>query len=586
MDQSELTALVCSRPQNYAWFLGAGASRSAGLQTATDLLWDMKRQFYCREENQEISRQEMQFDAIKVKIQAFVESKGFPKLWDNSEYSVCFQKIFGDDRERQRKYIAAKLSEDSVSLSVGHRVFGAMLASGLIRVVFTTNFDTVIEKAVAEVAGRSLAAFHLEGAKSANDALNNEEFPLYCKLHGDFRHDSIKNLPEDLATQNAQLSQCMVNATSRFGFVVNGYSGRDESVVGLFRSVLSSANPFPHGLFWTGMKGSAPIEPVQVLINEAQAKGVRAAYVPVETFDSLLSRIWRSIDGKPAEFDRKVRRSETSDVSIPLPKAGTQGPLLRLNALPIKKLPSHCLRLNFSGPVDWPNLRKAQNDTEGRLVITKATEVWAWGERAIASGQFGSALKSIDDIDLPDDLSAPDTLHLRGFIADALSRALARNKPLLARTNRSGSWLIIDRHSDSADAITPLERVVGRTSGVIPGLLTAPAQEHPEQEKVYWSEAARISLEVKEGRNWLTVDPDIWIWPPRARRDATDFLDKRRADRFNDKFNTLLNAWIEIALGVNSRAADVTVSAFARGAASENPSFTIGSRTAFSRMHP
>lgn len=86
------------------------------------------------------------------------------------------------------------LSEDKVTLSVGNRVLAAMMASGLARAVFTTNFDTVVEKAMAEVAARSLAAFHLEGSRSALPAFNNEEFPLYCKLHGDFRHDSMKNI--------------------------------------------------------------------------------------------------------------------------------------------------------------------------------------------------------------------------------------------------------------------------------------------------------------------------------------------------------------------------------------------------------
>jgi hypothetical protein len=95
MNQAQLTALICERPQNFAWFLGAGASRSAGLPTATDLLWDMKRRFYCREENQEITRQDVQLEPVQTRIQTFLESRGFPALWDDDEYSVCFEKIFG-----------------------------------------------------------------------------------------------------------------------------------------------------------------------------------------------------------------------------------------------------------------------------------------------------------------------------------------------------------------------------------------------------------------------------------------------------------------------------------------------------------
>ncbi len=31
IDQAQTTGIICERPQNFAWFLGAGASRSAGL---------------------------------------------------------------------------------------------------------------------------------------------------------------------------------------------------------------------------------------------------------------------------------------------------------------------------------------------------------------------------------------------------------------------------------------------------------------------------------------------------------------------------------------------------------------------------
>ena len=54
-----------------------------------------------------------------------------------------------------------------------------------------------------EVSCQSLSAHHLEGSHTANKALSNEEFPIYCKLYGDFRYDSLKNLSGDLATQNA-----------------------------------------------------------------------------------------------------------------------------------------------------------------------------------------------------------------------------------------------------------------------------------------------------------------------------------------------------------------------------------------------
>ena len=86
-------------------------------------------------------------------------------------------------------------------------------------------------------------------------ALNNEEYPLYCKLHGDFRYNSVKNLSEDLAQQNLKLALCMQIAAARFGFVVAGYSGRDASVMAIFHEALARPNPFPGGLLWTTIAG-------------------------------------------------------------------------------------------------------------------------------------------------------------------------------------------------------------------------------------------------------------------------------------------------------------------------------------------
>jgi hypothetical protein len=122
IDHGELTDLFALGPQAFAWFLGAGASRMPGLPTAGDLIWDLKRRHYAREENQEITRQDMQNDAVRARIQSFMDSRGFPPLWAEDEYTTYFEKIFGDDKERQRAYLRATLAEDHVTLTVGNRV--------------------------------------------------------------------------------------------------------------------------------------------------------------------------------------------------------------------------------------------------------------------------------------------------------------------------------------------------------------------------------------------------------------------------------------------------------------------------------
>ena len=512
-----------------------------------------------------------------------MESRGFPDLWAENEYTTYFEKIFGDDRERQRQYLRGILSEEKVALSVGNRVLGALLSGGMCRAVFTTNFDSVVEKAVAEVGDISLNPYHLEGSHAANNALNNEEYPLYCKLHGDFQYDSIKNLSADLENQNRELSDCLVNASNRFGFIVVGYSGRDESVMSLFSDALETSNPFPHGLYWMTLKGSNPNPSVTGLLEAAREKGVTAEILEIETFDSLMLRLWRNIEGKSSELDRKVHKSALVDVNIPLPPPGQQPPLLRLNALPILSKPQVCLSLTLKRLVEWDEVRKVASESERSLVLTKSNTVCFWGKEETARQGFGEAVESVQTRTLPDDLRRPENLQFKGFIEEALSYALARERPLLVRHRHGSVFLIVDKYSQDVGCLEQLFQTVGKTSGQVQGMFTKPTPEKPRAEQVEWAEALRISVDQKGDQLWLLIDPDIWIWPPRARADARDFLDKRRRDRMNKKYNALLNAWVKIIFGTDERYSEKEVRPFPDGSDAENPRFRIGSRTAFSR---
>jgi hypothetical protein len=216
-------------------------------------------------------------------------AKVFLTTSDPTTYSRCFELEFGTNYTRQRDYLQAMLSEQNSVLKMGHRVFGALLSNDFIKMTFTTNFDTVIERAVAEVAGKALAPFHLEGTTAALAALTGERFPLYCKLHGDFRYTSIKNLTADLATQNVELGRCFEAACNRFGLVGAGYSGRDESVMELMRAVLHGVNPYPHGLCWLGLKGREPLPAVTELLGAARAKGISEQFVGSNCRSAILN---------------------------------------------------------------------------------------------------------------------------------------------------------------------------------------------------------------------------------------------------------------------------------------------------------
>ena len=87
MNQIDLVARVCGRSPRFAWFLGAGASRAAGHPTASDIIWDLKWRHYCREENQDIDRADLQNDAVRARVQSYFDARGFTRFLDDGR--IC-----------------------------------------------------------------------------------------------------------------------------------------------------------------------------------------------------------------------------------------------------------------------------------------------------------------------------------------------------------------------------------------------------------------------------------------------------------------------------------------------------------------
>lgn len=370
---------VAQNGQHLMWFLGAGASRSSGLPTATDLTWDLKLRYYCAQENQDIVAHDVSNRAVQARIQSYMDSRGFPPLWDSKEYSFYFELLFGKDYAAQQKYLSKALATEKVSSTIGHRALAALLHLGLARIIFTTNFDEVVESAYASISGKSLTTFHLEGSYAALDALNAEKFPFYAKVHGDFRYQTVKNLTEDLIHNDREIQKCLVAAAVRFGMVVSGYSGRDGNVMTMFREAIEQNNSFPHGFYWTVPRISRVEAPVRELMDYAHSKGIKGGIVETGTFDEMMAKIWRLVAIKNPSVDSKVRSATAKPVNIPLPSVGSAYPMLRTNALTISSFPNICGAIDYDGALDIGKLKDVLFEKQLPCSFCYTDRVLFWG---------------------------------------------------------------------------------------------------------------------------------------------------------------------------------------------------------------
>ena len=296
-----------------------------------------------------------------------------------------------------------------------------------------------------------------------------------------------------------------------------------------------------------------------------------------------MSRLWSNVEPKSEPIDRKVRKMEMTSVAIPMPRNGHAKPIVRLNALPITGYPTRCLSLTFSQPKEWSDLRGAISESEGQLILSKSDKIWCWGNKSTIREAFSDDIPEISATDLPVDLQSSGNLFIKRFFADAIAKSFTKERPLLSRTRSFTTYLIVDRHDQDVGAIEPIYNVVGKPSGDIRGLFVPPIEGEARPQAVSWAEALRISIDQRNGQLWLLIDPDIWIWPSHARPDAREFLDKRRADRLNDKFAKLLDAWVQVLSQTDERNIEFDLSPFDSGTDIENPKFKVGNRTAFTK---
>ena len=536
-----------SYQNQFMWFLGAGTSRTAGLPTATDLIWDLKIKYYCLQENQNIDLHDAKNEVIRNKVQQYMDSRGFPTLWDPTEYSFYFELLFGNDYERQQKYLIHQLSDSKVSLSVGHRALAGLIALNKARLVFTTNFDGVIERAYAAISGLSIPTFHLEGSYAALAALNQEEFPIYAKIHGDFRYKSIKNLSKDLQFNDEEIQKCFIAASTRFGAIVSGYSGRDENVMQMFQTAIRQNNAFPFGLYWlaTSLKDIAPS--VTKLIEDAQNIGVKAYIVEVGTFDSILSKIWNQTSNRTEEINAKVRTALTAKVDIPFGVKGKAFPILRTNALQITAVPTRCALIETATPKTYLEIKELLIKNKPDAIITRADYVVAFGAKEQVEKGLGkeliSSIKSFEILD-PAKLIADNKVY-HSFYERAIATAICRNKPLRLHGDRTGFIISVNHFRASELIFGPLRESVkdrfattSHLTGTVPGNSSAK-----------WEEALHVKIEARGGALFLMIRPTIHISPIEMRKDCRDFLRSKVLKRWNENTHNILNAWIGIILG-------------------------------------
>lgn len=549
----------------FAWFLGAGASASAGIPTAFDMILDFKARLFCDAIG--VPRREIDpSDPVwQERIESFLDGKhGFPPNGHPDEYGVAFEKAFPTEAER-RRYI-----DDAVrrgQSSFGHRVLAALIASRQAPCLFTTNFDPLIERA-AVVADELLpvedrvhmAVAALDSADRARRCLQESDWPLLVKLHGDYQSEELKNTGPELQAQDASLRQVLIGGCNRFGLIVVGYSGRDASVMDALGEALRGATPFPGGIRWVIRPGREILPAVIDFLTEAVQAGVDAKLVESEAFDELAGDFDRHASF-PVELAAHVRDARPSPIVQPVTLPTTfqsEFPTLRCSALPVLATPAVARAVRLANPITTPDARAAIKAAKvSGLAVARGHEVAAFGADDDLLAAFDTLRPTLDGTTPLDPVS--DSVDL-GLVYDALVRALTRGRPLRPVLRHHGHSIVVtadnpartaEQRARDRERLAPLKQAYGAAlTGTVPG------------GSLPFAEGVKIRMERHGSQWWCVFDPFTWIDFPRRNADddeedettsppwilhradpVADWRRERWATRYNRSWASLLDAW-------------------------------------------
>src|SRR5262245_52568692 len=99
------------RAANLMWFLGAGASASAGVPTAWDLIWDFKQRLFVSQRRVSLKLvADLSSPAVRAQLQAHIDACGtLPPSGAPDEYAALFEAVYPSESDR-RAYLDAKVT--------------------------------------------------------------------------------------------------------------------------------------------------------------------------------------------------------------------------------------------------------------------------------------------------------------------------------------------------------------------------------------------------------------------------------------------------------------------------------------------
>ena len=254
-----LAIAMAAGPGRYALLLGSGVSRSAGIPTGWEVTLDLVSKIARVQDGAEPP------DPAAWWVERRSGAPEYPKLLEElatlpTERSQLLRSYFeptADEREAGTKLPTP-----------AHRAIARLVATDVVRVIITTNFDRLLEQAIQDEGITPVILSTPDQTEGASPLVHNR--CTIVKVNGDYLDSRIRNAEEELASYDPSIETLLDRAFDEYGLVVCGWSGDWDS--GL-RTAIERARSRQYTTYWAthGEPGAVAAD----LIARRQAVSIR-----------------------------------------------------------------------------------------------------------------------------------------------------------------------------------------------------------------------------------------------------------------------------------------------------------------------
>lgn len=224
-----LTSLAFSIYSNkgvYALLLGSGISAPSGIPTGWSVLMDLIRKIAVMDGSPKIDDPEKWY---------------IDKYGSNPDYSDILSKLVKTQTERVnllRPYFEPTPEEKENGLkepTKAHRAIAKMAKNGYLKVILTTNFDRLLEKAFEDEGIIPHVIYHEDDIDGAIPLVHAQ--CTIVKINGDYIDCRFKNTTEELSLYSDKLNNYLTKIFEDFGIITCGWSGVwDKALISQIRA--------------------------------------------------------------------------------------------------------------------------------------------------------------------------------------------------------------------------------------------------------------------------------------------------------------------------------------------------------------